>query len=203
MRPDFGGMRGEHHPVIDVGSGISQHRLLGSADLVHRRADFFHVDQPAAGELRQIEHDHLDMIIGGGQLQRAHHVADPVLLDRCLSPDQQHERVLVRGFFDHRAIELEQQRPILERRLAGPRGERAVEPGKEQQHEQQHQPILDGDEQMPNFAGELHAGVLSSGFDRPISSVAHKRQCSFDQPPIRTCGLRPCRKAPPSLWHRL
>ena len=60
-------------------------------------------------------------------------------------------------------VQLDQQRPVLQRTAAGPRCQHAVQHHKEQQHRAQHQAVLDRDEQVPDFAGEDHAGVLFSG----------------------------------------
>ncbi len=172
--PALAGMGGQQHPIVDIGRSIGQHRLLRGAHRIHCRADFLQVNQPAAGKFGQIEHHRLDPVIAGCGADRPGDVAGAVFALRIGLGQQQLQRIDLGRLLDHRAVQLDQQRPVADQTCAGPRGQHRIKPGEEQQHEDKDKTVLYPDQKMPDFAGENHA-LSFNRTDRPrLSSAAGK-----------------------------
>jgi hypothetical protein len=73
--PSLAGMRGEQYRIVGIGLRPGQHRLVPGPHRIHCRAKIFHVDLPAAGEPRQVEHDRLDPLVISRGAHGADHVA--------------------------------------------------------------------------------------------------------------------------------
>ena len=93
------------------------------------------------------------------RVDRAHHVAQPILLADLL-PRHQCQRVHFLGLLDDRAVQRQHQRAVLDRRRARPRIQRREQQRKEQQHRDEHERVLDADQQFPRAANQFHSEFL-------------------------------------------
>ena len=157
--PDLAGMAGEQQGIVGIGGGEAQHRLVRRAHPVDRLADILQMDLSTAEEAVEIEHDRGDPLVAGRRVQRAHEVAGLIFTDRRGTRKQRLERIDRGAFLDHHPVERENQRAFAHLRGAGPRGQHGVEREEEQQHEDEHQPVLDPHQQAPHPACEFHAIV--------------------------------------------
>ena len=89
-----------------------------------------------------------------------HEVTRLVFAHRRLSGQQRLDRVDLCTFLDHHAIEFEHQRTVTYRGRAGAGGQHGEQRREEQQHENEHQPVLDAHQEAPDLTSELHANNL-------------------------------------------
>ena len=157
VNPHFAGMRGKQQAVVGIAHGKCEYRLLRRADHIQRCADFLHVHQTAAGKPRQIKRHSLDPIILCSKPQRADDIAGTVFRCWRCRGEQPLNGIDDRGFFNHRTIEPHQQGSVGDAGSTGPRGESGVKQHEEAKQDQEHQAVLDRDQQMPNLARENHA----------------------------------------------
>ena len=153
-------MRGQQHTVVRIGRGIGQHGLFGRAYTVERFADGLHVDLPAPEEAVEIEDHRGDAFVAGGLVERMHEVTCLVFAHRRFAGQQRLDGVDLCTLLDHDAIEFEHQRTVTYRGWAGAGGQHGEQRREEQQHENEHQPVLDAHQEAPDLSSELHANNL-------------------------------------------
>jgi hypothetical protein len=101
------------------------------------------VDQPAAHELRQIEHHRLDLVILGCKLDCPGQVARFILTGLRTAAEQALQWIARGGFFHHHAVDPQQQGSVGQGARAWPPGEDPVKQNEEHQHEDQDHAVLD------------------------------------------------------------
>ena len=155
IEPDLVGMGGELVAVVAIAGGVGDDALVRAPEPVERRADVGDRGLAAAGEDVEVERDRLDAVVGRGRVERVDELADAVLAGEPAAADQV-ERVAHRRLLDDRAGKIEPERAARGAVLIGACRQRGVEPAEKGEHEQQHQAVLDPDQQLPRFACELH-----------------------------------------------
>ena len=158
--PNLAGMRGEQHAVVGIGGGIGQHGLFRGAHPVERFADRLHMHLSAAEETVEIEHHGRNPFVSGSFVKRVDHVAGLVFADRRGARKQGGDRVDLGPLLDDDAAQIEQQGAIAHGGRAGARSQHGKQGGKEQQHEDEHQPVLDANQKPPDLTSKLHASNL-------------------------------------------
>ena len=117
------------------------------------------VHVPAAEKGGEVERDGLDPLVLGRLVDRPDHVASGELPVGERAAQQAFERGTLLDFLDHRSAEVEQQRAVAHRRGARAIAQHREQGPEEQQQENQAEPVLDGDEQMPDLARETHGNA--------------------------------------------
>ena len=111
---------------------------------------------PAADKTVEIKHYSIDSVILGRLVQSVDQVAGLIFAHRCLSGKERGERIDFGTFFHDGAVECEKKCPVTNRGRARPGGEDGEERRKEQQHENEHEPVLYAYQQAPHFSGKSH-----------------------------------------------
>jgi hypothetical protein len=140
-------MGGEQIAVIGVSGRIRIDRLARPLDPVERVADLRERDLAAAQKAVEVEHHRLDVAVGPGRVDRAHHVAQSMFA-RDRPAAELIEHAAFSGLLDDRAVQVDHQ-STRSRAAIGAVRQRRMERREEQQHEEQNQPVLDSDEQPP------------------------------------------------------
>jgi hypothetical protein len=153
-------MGGELVAVVVIGGRVGEDRLAGLAHRVERLADRRERRLPAPGEDVEIERHRLDPVVGPRGVERAQHVAQPILA-RSAAAEHLARRRLGR-LLDDRPVQSEEQGAAVARAEGGPGRHCRVEQSEEGDHEEQDEPVLDPDEQLPDLARELHLVALRS-----------------------------------------
>ncbi len=147
-------MGGEQIAVVVISGGVGEHGLAGLADRVERLADRGQGRLAAAGEDVEVEHHRLDPVVGRRGPKRMDDVAKPIFARTAAA-----EHLAGGGLgrlLDDRPVELEQKRAAIAGAERRARRHRRVEQGEEEQHEQEDEPVLDPDQQLPDLAREPH-----------------------------------------------
>lgn len=156
IKPHFAGVGRQQQGIVIIGKSMDQHRLLRRPHPVHRPRHVLQADETATGEARQVQNHGLDPIVPSCRAQRMDKIARAVLAGRSLAAGKGLKRILYRRFFDHMAVQPQQQRSIAHCPGTGPGRKRSKKNGKEQQQEQQCQRILYPDQQPPDLACKDH-----------------------------------------------
>src|SRR3546814_725458 len=109
----------------------------------------------AALEMIEIEDDRLDLGIVLRGVDRADEIAQSILAAHRLSA-RDGEGIDLGGLLDDRAVEIEQQRAVADRRRCRSRRKRRPQHTEEQEHRDQDQRVLDPDQQFPGASNQLH-----------------------------------------------
>ncbi len=163
-------MARQHHPVIGIGGGKGEHRLVRCADPVERFADCLQMDLSATQETVEIEHDRLDPVVARRRVERADQFARLEFACGDGLRQQRREGIDLGPLFDDHAVEIEDQRAFAHLGRARPRGQHREQQREEQQHEEQHQPILQANHQAPDAAREFHNRSLWTKWPLPRRS---------------------------------
>ena len=157
--PDLAGVGSQAVARVGIAGGIGQDRLLGIAEAADRVGDLVQRRRIAAAEPVKVEHQRLDARVGLRSVDRADDVARAELARRAAAR-QRGEGGRLFGLFDDRAVEIEDERAVLDRLHPGARVQRSEQQAEEQQHRDQDQPVLDRHQQLPCASNQFHARLL-------------------------------------------
>ena len=118
------------------------------------------MDLPAPEEAVEIEDHCSNAFVAGSLVECMHEVTRLVFAHRCFAGQQRLDGVDLCPLLDHDAIEFEHQRAVAHGGWAGAGGQHGEQRREEQQHENEHQPVLDADQEAPDLTSELHANNL-------------------------------------------
>ncbi len=110
----------------------------------------------AAQKRIEIEHHRFDPVVARRRVERADQFARLEFARGSGLRQQCGEGIDLGSLFHDHAIELENQRPFAHFCGARPRGQHSKQQREEQQHENEHQPVLQSHQQTPDPARELH-----------------------------------------------
>ena len=172
IEPDFGGVGGDLIGIVAIAGGVGDDRLVGPADGVDRVADPRQAGLAAAQENVEIEGDGLHPVVGRRRLQRVDDVAQPIFADQRGSRHD-FQRIGLDRLLDDRATEVEQKGALVG--AAGIRrgGEQGIEKAEEEQHENEHQPVLHAHQQPPRLAQKTHVCPVRDSVTRQLG---HSRE---------------------------